>query len=138
MDCQWPKTSGYPKMPGKVSKPRRQHLHHFISQQRAPKSQGCAKSGIKLRRLSWRTNDAHVYILVRLNNIFYMSPYKLKLNSNFFLKKCIITRAVSWPSLLPRPPPRLTAAGRTRPEAAQEGRRKRPLPLRASRPPAAA
>ncbi len=28
----WPKTPGYPKMPGKVSKARKQHLEHLISQ----------------------------------------------------------------------------------------------------------
>ena len=32
-DCWWPKTSGCPKMPGKVSQPRRQCLDHFISQE---------------------------------------------------------------------------------------------------------
>ena len=48
VDCWLPKTSGYPKMPGKASKARRQHLDHFISQQRPLKSQGCGKSGVKL------------------------------------------------------------------------------------------
>ncbi len=34
-ECWWTKTSGHSRIPGKVSKPRRQHLDHFILQQRA-------------------------------------------------------------------------------------------------------
>ncbi len=43
-----PLFSGYPKMPGKVSKSRMQRLDHFILQQGALKSQGCGKSGVKV------------------------------------------------------------------------------------------
>ncbi len=64
VDYWWPKTSGYPNMPGKASKPRRQHLDHFISQQQTLKSQGCGKSGVKLRLLSWQANYVHVYLCV--------------------------------------------------------------------------
>ncbi len=60
--CWWPKTPGYPEMSGKVSKPSKQRLEHLISQPRALKLQGCDKSGVKLRLLSWRSNDVHVYL----------------------------------------------------------------------------
>ncbi len=69
VDCQWPKTSGYPNMPGKVSKARRQHLDHFISQKRALKSQGCGKSGVKLWLLSWSA------FMHDRNLCSHMSPY---------------------------------------------------------------
>ena len=49
MDCRWPKTSGYSRLPGKVSKARRQHLDLFTSLQRALKSQGCGKSSYDYR-----------------------------------------------------------------------------------------
>ena len=47
-DCWWPNNDGFSRMPFKVSKPRRQCLDHFISKQRALKSQGCGKSAVKL------------------------------------------------------------------------------------------
>ncbi len=33
MDCWWPKTSGYPRVSGKVSRPKRHRLEHLILQQ---------------------------------------------------------------------------------------------------------
>ncbi len=73
VDCWWPKTSGYSRMPGKVSKPRRQHLDHFISQQRALKSL-CRQVGSQIRtavmEIEWCT-----CAFVLLNILSDMSSY---------------------------------------------------------------
>ncbi len=81
-DFWFPKTSGYPRMPGKVSKPRKQCLDHFFTQQRALKSQGCGKSGVKFWMLSWRANDVTTCVpTCAFKHLFSHEPVLLNSNS---------------------------------------------------------